>query len=192
MKLRSIAVLFAFAIASAAAYAQAGVYATFSAERFSRTGSVVGVTTSDAPWLYGPTVGAFYTFHKIPGIGELKTGPVSIGLDGRGDFMHGSLYDRADGIISLRVTPKHLVKNIMPYIQGGAGIGHTKIPHALTFSNNWSYLFAAGADRRIKEHVDWRVFEFSGGFLGDYSAGIASNQSNYMLTLSTGLVFHPY
>jgi hypothetical protein len=195
MKLRSIAILFAFAVASAAAHAQAGVYATFEAEQFHRSGILAapaaGSSNSDSPWLYGPTVGAFYTIHKIPKLGELHTGPVSIGIDGRGDFMHGSLYDRSDGIVSLRLTPKNKWAGLMPYVQGGAGIGHTKLPHALNFSNNWSYLFAVGADRKLKKHVDWRIIEVSGGFLGNYVAGANVNQSNYILNLGAGLVFHP-
>lgn len=193
MKLRSIAIVFALAIASVAAHAQAGIYATFDAQAFNRSGiaaqPAAGSSNSDTPWLYGPTVGAFYTIHRIPKLGELHTGPIGIGLDGRGDFMHGSLYDRADGIISLRFTPKKPMHGLSPYIQGGAGIGHTKIPHALYYSNNWSYLLAVGADRKLKGHVDWRVIEASAGFLGNYSSGNGNGQSNYIINLGTGLTF---
>jgi hypothetical protein len=193
MKLRHIAILFAFAVASAAAHAQGGVYGTFSAQQFTRTGLVsnppAGSSNSDKPWLYGPTVGAYYTVSRIPKLGELKTGPVAIGFDFRGDFLHGSQYDRSDGLIGLRFTPKRLVKGITPYIQGSAGIGHTKLPKAPFYTNNWSYQFAIGADRKLKGHTDWRVIEASAGFLGSYVAGTAPNNSNYIITLGTGLAF---
>ncbi len=196
MKLRSIAILSAIAVASTVAHAQAGVYATFDAQMFNRSGIFATAPAggnSDSPWLYGPTIGAFYTIHKIPKLGELHTGPISLGLDGRGDFLHGSLYDRSDAIVSLRVTPKHPFKGgLIPYVQGGAGLGHTKLPHASHFSNNWNYQFSVGADRKLKGHLDWRVVEVSGGFLGNYVAGANLNQSNYNITLATGLVFHPY
>jgi hypothetical protein len=194
MKLRSIVILATLAVASAAAHAQAGIYATFDAQEFTRTGLFAnppaGSSNSDSPWLYGPTAGAFYTIHKIPKLGELHTGPISLGLDARGDFLRTNTpYSRDDGIISLRVTPKSGMKGgLAPYIQGGAGIGHTKVPGQLSYTNNWSYLLALGADRKLKGPVSWRVVEASAGFLGSYVAGANKNQSNYNVTFSTGLV----
>jgi hypothetical protein len=196
MKLRSITVFLAFAIVSVAAHAQAGVYATFSAQDFYRSGLLAnppaGSSNSDSPWLYGPTFGAYMDFSHvhIPLLGNLPTGPFKLGIDGRGDVLRTTTsYARADGLVSLRISPKTPVMGIRPYLQGGAGIGHTKVPGQVVYTNNWSYLFAIGADRKIKGHVDWRVIEAGAGFLGDYKTGLNANQSNYLITLSTGLSF---
>jgi hypothetical protein len=195
MKLRSIAIFFALALASAAAHAQTGVYATFDAEEFDRSGVLAnppaGSSNTANPWLYGPTAGIYYDPAKIhiPKVGTLHTGPIILGVDLRGDFLRtNSQYSRDDGIISLRAVPRTSFKGIVPYIQGGAGIGHTKVPGQTTYTNNWSYQFAIGADRKLKGRIDWRVVEASAGFLGSYVAGSAGNNSNYIVTLGTGLV----
>jgi len=195
MKLRSITILFAFAIAAAAAHAQAGVYATFDAQDFTRTGLLAnppaGSSNSDSPWLYGPTFGAYYTpsHIHIPMLGTLHTGPFLLGIDARGDILRtDSAYSRDDAIISIRVTPKTPIGGVVPYIQGGAGEGHTKVPGQITYTNNWSYLLAIGADRKLKGRIDWRVVEASAGFLGNYKAGLNSSESNYIITVASGLV----
>jgi hypothetical protein len=194
MKLRSITILLAFAIAAAAAHAQSAVYATFDAQDFTRTGLLAnppaGSSNSDSPWLYGPTFGVYYTpsHIHIPKVGTLHTGPILLGIDARGDILRtNTQYNRDDAIVSIRVTPKTPIGGIRPYIQGGAGEGHTKYPGQLSYSNNWSYLAAIGADRKIKGRFDWRVVEASAGFLGNYKAGLNANNSNYMITVSTGL-----
>ncbi len=193
MKLRFIAVLFALVVASAPANAQSGVYAMFDAQQFTRSGLLAspaaGSSNSDGSWLYGTTFGAFYTFHKIPKFGELHTGPVALGVDGRGTIVRTySPLTRDDGIISLRVSTRNPFASVKPYIQGGAGIGHTKVRGQSNFTNNWSYLFAAGIDRKIKKHVDWRVVEVSGGFLGNYTSGNNVSNSNHILNFASGLV----
>jgi hypothetical protein len=200
MKLRSLALLFAFVLASAAARAQVGAYASFDSQQFTRNGLVLnpaaGSSNSDKPWLYGPTVGVYYMVGHLPKIykiGQLKTGPIALGLDARGDFLRtaASAYSRDDGILSIRAAYKPGIGKFVPYIQGGAGIGHTKVPGQLNYTNNWSYLFAVGADRKIKGRIDWRVVEASAGFLGTYTAGSNPNNSNYMITLGTGIVVRP-
>jgi hypothetical protein len=192
MKLRVIAILFAFALTTAAARAQVGVYASFDAEQFNRSGLYAnppaGVSNSATPWLYGSTFGAYYNVSHVPYLGVLKTGPVTVGFDARGDFLRGAQYARADALIGLRVATKTPIKRVTPYIQGSAGLGHTKLPGALYYTNNWSYQFAVGADRKIKGRVDWRVVEASAGFLGSFVTGTSPNGSNYNYSLGTGLV----
>ena len=193
MKLRSIAIVLAFALASAAAHSQAGVYATFDAENFNLTGLFVnppaGSSNSADPWLYGPTFGAYYDISHIPKLGALHTGPFKVGIDARGDVLRGAQYSRADGLFGLRLSPKTPLAGIKPYIQGSFGIGHTKVPGALYYSNNLAYQFAIGADRKLKHHVDWRIAEASAGFLGNYKAGSSATNSNYIVMVGTGFVF---
>jgi hypothetical protein len=193
MKLRSIAIISALALASAAAHAQIGVYATFDAQNFTRTGLLAnppaGSTNSASPWLYGPIFGAYYTVSSIPKLGKLHTGPVAIGIDVRGDILRtSSTYARADGLIGLRVTPKKPIFSLVPYLQGSAGIGHTKVTGQLNYTNNWSYQAAVGVDHKIKGRIDWRVVEGTAGFLGSYQAGTAPGDTNYNYSLSSGMV----
>ena len=52
-------------------------------------------------------------------------------------------------------------------------------------------MFGIGVDKKIHNHIDWRVVEADGGFLSGYAVGYGAlpNQSNYQVTLGTGLVF---
>ena len=196
MKLRSIAIVLSVVLTSAAAQAQAGVYVTFNAQQFTQDGIYAnpGIHGNvDRPWLFGPGYGVYANVTRVPYFGKLKTGPVAVGIDARGDTLrlseYGSQLNRQDGIFSLRFAPKKPLMGTTPYVQGGFGIGHTRIPFAAHYSNNFIYQFSIGADRKIHKHIDWRIVEASGGFLGNYKVGTAANGSNYMITLGTGLVF---
>ena len=197
MKLRSIALALALSIALAsAAHAQAGVYVTFEAQQFTQDGIYAnpGIHGNvDRPWLYGPTYGVYYDMTHLPKLGALKTGPFVVGLDGRGNVLrlseYGSQLDREDGLISIRVSTKAQHFGTSPYIQGGFGIGHTRVPFAAHYSNNLIYQFSLGVDRKIHKNFDWRVVEASAGSLANYKVGGGGNPSNYMITLSTGVVF---
>lgn len=200
MKPRSIAIALTFVLATVAAYAQSGVYATFNAQQFTQDGIYANPGTHgnvDKPWLYGAGYGVYYDVPRIPNLfflkaRTLKTGPVVVGIDGRGETLrlteYGSTLNRQDGIFSLRVATKKPLMKTTLYAQGGFGIGHTKVPFATHYSNNLVYQFGIGADRRITKHIDWRV-EATSGFLGNYQPGTAANGSNYMITLATGPVF---
>jgi hypothetical protein len=198
MKLRSLAVLFAFVAASAVAVrAQSAAYATFDAQQFTRNGILAsppsGSSNSDSPWLYGTTFGGYYTFPAIafPHLFKLPTGPVKLGIDGRGTIVRTTgQYSRDEAIVSLRVTPKKPIGKFTPYVQGGAGLGHTKIPGQLNYTNNWNYVFGVGLDRKLSKLVDWRVFEVSGGFMSNYVAGSNVNNTNHLLDFATGIAIH--
>ncbi|HEY4380521.1 MAG TPA: hypothetical protein VGN01_09260 [Acidobacteriaceae bacterium] len=199
MKLRSIALALVPALSIAlatAAHAQAGVYVTFDAQQFTQDGIYAnpGIHGNvDRPWLFGPTFGVYYDVTHLPRLGALKTGPFLVGIDGRGDVLrvseYGSQLDRTDGLFSIRVATKKKLMNTSPYIQGGFGIGHTRVPFAAHYSNNFIYQFSLGVDRKIHGNFDWRVVEASAGSLANYTTGGGSHPSNYMITLSTGVVY---
>jgi len=70
MKLRSIATVLAIALASAAAYAQSGVYVTFDAQRFTRTGIYANpglMATSTVHFSLGPAMAFTMTLLICPG-----------------------------------------------------------------------------------------------------------------------------
>jgi hypothetical protein len=211
MKLRSIALVLASALTIAftsAAQAQSGFYATFEAQQFTQEGvythPLPGSMDIDRPWLFGPAYGVYYDVTRLPHVlilkgGPLKTGPVVIGIDAHGDTLrwaeYGSTFNRQDGVFSLRVANKSPIKGTTFYAQGGFGIGHTKVPNRLHYSNNLVYQFGFGADRPIRKHIDWRIVEATAGFHQNYStgyspSGLGANQSNYLVTVGTGLVFH--
>ena len=202
MKLRSIALVLSFALVSAAAYAQSGVYVLMQAQQFTQEGvdfpAFPNSANIDRPWLYGPAYGVYVNITKVPYFGALKTGPVLVGFDARGETLrlseYGSQFDRQDGLFSLRVSTKHEMFKTTPYIQGGFGIGHVRVPFRTAYSNNLDFQVSVGADHKLTKHIDWRVAEASAGFLGNYStgyypAGVGPNQSNYSVTLGTGLVY---
>jgi hypothetical protein len=147
----------------------------------------------DRPWVFGPGYGVYFDITHLPKLGALKTGPVVFGLDARGDTLRVSEYsstlNRQDGILSLRVAPKKMMMGTTPYLIGGFGIGHTKVPFTTHYQNNFVYQFGIGADRKIHKNIDWRVVEATAGFLGNYTVGGGPGQSNYLVTLGTGLVF---
>ena len=120
----------------------------------------------DRPWLYGPRLWRhYYTLTHLPYLGALKTGPVTVGIDGRGDTLrlsaYNSTFDRQDGLFSIRVASKNKIKSVTPYIQGGFGIAHTKVPGRTYYSNNFIYQFSVGVDKKIQKHIDWRIVEAS-------------------------------
>jgi hypothetical protein len=183
-------------LANAAAHAQSGVFLTFDAQQFTQDGiyAIPGIHGNvDRPWIFGPGYGIYYDIYRLPKLGALKTGPVVLGLDGRGATMrmaeYGSTLNRQDGIISLRAAPKNKVMNTTPYAIAGIGIGHTKIPLAKNYTNNIVYQFGFGLDRNVHKHMDWRVVEATAGFLQNYTVGTAPHPSNYLITLRTGVVF---
>lgn len=202
MKLRSIALVLSLALVSAAAYAQSGVYVLMQAQQFTQEGvdlpAFPNSANIDRPWLYGPAYGVYVGITKLPYLGALKTGPVTVGLDARGETMrlseYGSQFDRQDGLLSLRIAAKHPMFKTTPYMQGGFGIGHTRVPFRGVYTNNFDYQVSVGADYKLSTHFDWRVVEASASFLQNYStgyypAGLGPNQSNYSVTLGTGFVY---
>ena len=115
-------------------------------------------------------------------------------------------------------SPVKKLHMVTPYIQAGFGIGHTKIPQRTYYNNNFIYQATVGIDRKFRNNIDWRVVEASASFLGSYQAGFAnsgstyppgticgvnavtgaplyctsnasSQNSNYQITLGTGLIF---
>lgn len=192
MKLRSIAIVLAVALASAAAYAQSGVYATFDAQQFARTGLYAnppkGSGNADKPWLLGTSYGVYYDINRLPRLGKLNTGPITLGLDAHGSTYRTSIYgsqiDRQDGILSLRVASKKPFWETTPFIEGGFGIGHTRLAFAQHYSNNFVYQFGVGADRKISKSFDWRLIELNVGFLGNYGGGLFSNSGTIVTPVS--------
>lgn len=198
MKLRYVALTLAVVFLSAAARAQSGVFVTFDAQQFTQQGIYLNSGTHgnvDRPWVFGPNYGVYCDVTRLPHLSVLKTGPVVVGLDARGDTYrvseYGSQLDRQDGLLSLRVAPKKTFLGSTPYVLGGFGIAHTRRPFSASYSNNLIYQAGIGSDRKIAKHIDWRVFEARVAVLANYTVGavLGPNQSNYLVTIGTGVIF---
>jgi opacity protein-like surface antigen len=202
MKLRTIAIVLTVVLASAAAHAQSGAYLTFNANMWTQEGVNTYVTNpgsqnTDRPWLLGAGYGVYYDVTHLPYLGKLKTGPVVFGIDARGETLRNAAsygsFNQENGIFSIRVATKSPIKGSTPYVLGGFGLGHTKVPGRLSYSNNFLYQVGVGVDSKLCKKIDWRI-EADGGALANYATGyyplgIGPNQSNYMVTVGTGLVF---
>jgi hypothetical protein len=196
MKLRSLALFLAFALASAAAHAQTGVYLSFDTQQFTQKG-VNAIPhpsgNTDRPWIFGPEYGVYYNFSKLPKMTKLHLGSAIFGIDAHGDTLrvseYGSQLDRQDGIVSLRVADRNKYWGVTPYIEGGFGIAHTRLPYSATYSNNFIYQGGIGIDYKIRGRLDWRIIEANAGALGGYKVGSGANQSNYLINFTTGFVF---
>ena len=97
MKLRTIAIVLTVVLASAAAYAQTGVYLSFNAQQFTQEGVNTFITNPgsqniDRPWLLGPAYGVYYDVTHLPYLGKLKTGPVVFGIDARGQTLRDTVF----------------------------------------------------------------------------------------------------
>jgi hypothetical protein len=172
-------------MSSVAAHAQTGIYATFDASRRSSTNVFLSPPTAAdntaTAWLYGPTVGFYYDF--------LHLGPVHLGSDVRGEFVHGGGFTRDSFLVGARLSVHPPLLPVKPYLQASVGLAHSKGIISGNYSNNPEYQIAGGVDFTILPRIDWRVLEVGGGSLLNYTYGSGVNQTNNIVTFSTGIVF---
>src|SRR5260370_26024204 len=165
------------------AHAQIGIYATCDASRRSSTNVFLSPPTGSDntanAWLYGPTIGFYDDF--------LHLGPVHLGADVRGDFVHGGGYTRDSVLVGARLSVHPPLLPVKPYLQASVGLAHSKGINT-DYSNNPEYQIAGGVDVTILPRIDWRMLEVSGGSLLNYTYGTGLNQTNNIVTFSTGIV----
>jgi hypothetical protein len=204
-KLRLPLVLFALAILSSAAHAQAGVYATFSVDRLSGIQSSpilpAGIAYNNSVNPLGFTGGAYYDFKSF--------GPVRLGVDLRGSTVntHRGAQVSSDGagahiysgLGGVRMSFHTPVKYIKPYVEGAAGIGRSNygvltnssvtnfVTPGVQTINNLEYHGYAGVDLPFASFIDWRVFEVGYGALTRVGTG---SHTYPIMSVSTGIVFH--
>lgn len=154
--------------------AQTGIYAEFTGAK---------VPAANTVWIFGPTVGLYH---------DTGHGLIAFGYDVRGSFLNRGETNglQSDehlttllGGVRLAVTP-HILP-IKPYGEALVGYGHLRLGQGVahTDSSNVAYQLLAGADLTFFPRLDWRVFEFSYGRVGNLGADLAPK------SYSTGLVF---
>lgn len=171
MKFRWLAVVALGVVASAVpAVSQVSAYAEFSASKL--TG---GISTQTTSVLYGPTFGITAQLANKP---RLKFyGDVRAGLYGTSQ--------RLDGVA---VGPKigYPIKKFEAYAEALVGFARYNdgLGNKASATTDAQIQFNFGADRRVTERLDWRVFEF--GYEQYYALGGVYNPK----TFSTGVVVH--
>jgi hypothetical protein len=201
MNLRKTLLLLAIAtFATATAYAQLGVYGTFTAQRLGNLKSSPEATNSGAinndvsP--LGGTGGVYYDFFKI--------GPVKLGADLRGSIVttKRGAFTNANGggarinsaLFGVRaVFNAPLFHSVLkPYLQASAGLGSTNYgllygSNGVSLRTNFEYMGFAGVDIPLLPIMDFRIVELGIGGLDPFG----TNSHNYSLqSVSSGVVFH--
>lgn len=170
MKFRWLALLALGVVMAKPAVSQVNAYVEFSASKL--TG---GLDTTVTSVLYGPTIGLTAQLVNKP---KLKVyGDVRAGLYGG--------KQRLDGIA---VGPKvgYPVKKFEAYAEALVGFARYNdgLGNKSSATTDGQIQFNFGADRRVTERLDWRVFEF--GYEQYYALGGEFNPK----TFSTGVVLH--
>jgi hypothetical protein len=180
MKLHWLTVILFVAACGVAMDAQVAIYGRFDATHISSSETEYEPTA----WYVGPGAGIYYDF--------IHLGPLSAGLDLRGDLLFASQQKYRSALIGARVAIKAPVLPIKPYVQVSAGSGGAKstAPSLLAthYNNKFQYQIAGGVDFTILPHIDFRVAELAYGRMAGISSGLPVPASN-LFVASTGLVF---
>ena len=139
---------------------QVGVYGTVGAENSGLTGQ---------GWAAAGTIGMY--------VGLRDVGPLSVAVDGRGDFSR----DTKSFLVGPRLALHAPTIPVKPY--GELLIGVVRSNSQRIDTSDFSYRFVGGADVGVMPHLDWRVIEVSSG------GGLSEpNKSVHTTTVSSGVV----
>jgi hypothetical protein len=175
---------FVLALSPVAACAQVGVYGSVAIAHFDNNNN------HQSEWFYGPCFGAYYDF--------LHFGPISAGIDLRGNFLYGSNDRYRSGQAGVRVAAKLPVLSLKPYVLGAIGAGGTKsvvtgfnpgtsVSTSNAFTNSFLYQIAGGVDTRLLPHVDLRVIDVGYTRLTAVSS-LSNLPASAVITLGSGIV----
>jgi hypothetical protein len=199
MKLRFLAAIAGFAIATGVAQAQTpnevpnqiGLYVTPVFSRISNSTPDPGIFA-----FLGPnTTSRVFSGFGLGAYDDLyHSGNLEAGIDLRGSFMRGNGATLNSFLFGGRVAYKSPERpNIKPYFQVGVGVGSSKAATNPVHINKLEYGVAAGVDYRFATHVDWRVIEVGYGSVQTVSTNaidqVGPVSNSQLLNFSTGLVF---
>jgi Outer membrane protein beta-barrel domain len=191
MKLRFLAAIAGFAMATGVAQAQIGIYTTPVFSNISNSTPDPGIfaflgpnTTSRVFAGFG--LGIYDDFYH--------SGNVEAGLDMRGNILRGNGAQLNTFLFGGRVAYKLPQRpNIRPYFQASLGVGSSKAKTNPVHISKFEYNIAAGLDYGFASHVDFRVIEIGYGSVQTISTAaidqIGPVSNSQLVNFSTGLVF---
>jgi hypothetical protein len=192
MKLRLLAALAALAIASGAAQAQIGIYATPLVTRISNSTADTGVFAflgagNTARFFEGFGVGVYDNLYH--------SGQIDAGVDVRTNIMRGGGAQLTNFLVGGRVAFKPVSLPFKPYVDLMGGVAGTRPAHNPRSLSKPEYSISAGIDYPLGKRIDFRVIEVGYSSVQTINSGTVNTQaqqlpSSGMINLSTGLVFH--
>jgi hypothetical protein len=191
MKLRFLAAIAGFVMATGVARAQIGIYTTPIFSRISNSTPDSGVFA-----FLGPnTTSRVFAGFGLGAYDDLyHSGNLEAGLDLRGNILRGNGAQLNSLLFGGRVAYKSVQRpNIKPYFQVGIGVGSSKAATNPVHISKLEYNVAAGLDYSFASHVDFRVVEIGYGSVQTISTNaidqVGAVSNSQLVTFSTGLVF---
>lgn len=191
MKLRFLAAIAGFAMATGVAQAQIGIYATPIFSNISNSTPDPGVFA----FLGANTTSRFFAGFGLGAYDDFfHSGHVEAGLDLRGNILRGNGAQLNSLLFGGRVAYKLPQQpSIKPYFQVGIGVGSSKAATNPVHISKLEYNVAGGVDYSFASHVDFRVIEIGYGSVQTISTAaidqVGPVSNSRLLTFSTGLVF---
>jgi hypothetical protein len=191
MKLRFLAAIAGFAMATGVAQAQIGIYATPIFSNISNSTPDTGVFA----FLGANTTSRFFAGFGLGAYDDFfHSGHVEAGLDLRGNILRGNGAQLNSLLFGGRVAYKLPQRpSIKPYFQVGIGVGSSKAATNPVHISKLEYNVAGGVDYSFASHVDFRVIEIGYGSVQTVSTAaidqVGPVSNSQLVTFSTGLVF---
>ncbi len=134
----------------------------------------------------GLVIGGYYEVFQAP--------KFVVSLDLRDAIQSGNSASLNSFLFGVRVAGSPDRSAFKPYAQASVGDGRSRAPHISIVTNQFLYNVAAGVDRTLNRHVDWRMVEVGYGSVSTISSSRFSSSSpsipaSHLLNVSAGLVF---
>ncbi len=191
MKLRLLAVIFVFALATLSAHAQQiGLYFNPIGMNISNSVADHGPLAflgdnSKSQNFYGISFGGYYDF--------FHQGKLTVGLDLRDEYVSGNNARLNSFMVGPRFAISPFRRPIKPYLQAAIGVGTTRPPTNPTPISRAQFTLLGGVDYALGRHIDFRVIEAGYSSLTTVSnatiGGTANIPAARLISVSTGLVF---
>jgi hypothetical protein len=191
MKLRSLIVALAVAIAPAALHAQTGLYLNPIAMHISNSTPDYGTfaflgSGVTSRMFYGVNMGGYYDF-KTPY-------PFHAGLDVRDSILHSNDAFLNNFLVGVRISAKPFHNPAWkPYIEPVIGAGTSEAPATNVHVTKFEYGIYGGLDYATHHHLDFRIVELGYSGLRTASSQTIGDSASIpavgILTVSTGFVF---
>jgi len=191
MKLRFPVLALALALTTIGIHAQGGLYLnpifTHISTAKPDTGNFAFLGDGNTSKMFGGVVfGGYYDVFHQP--------KFDVSLDMRDSIVHGGNASLNSFLFGIRFAAKPVRSSFKPYAQLSAGDGSSKSPLSPIHASKVIFNIAAGIDRPINRHVDWRIVEVGYGSVTTigsylYSAPGVPTPSTTLINFSTGLVF---